>query len=199
MWHVTSVSTSSSTRCPPSVAPRAGPLRTARQRPAGLTHVPPPAGASAQLEHSDVERLILVSHSHYYRAFFRRFLHPTFFQRDPVYARTLQTKSVPNCSVLACELDFSLRPYVVRNVNVITFPPAPSATASSAKAGSEGAAGQARRPASAYAGSGAASARSRADETSGRSSGGSSSARERLGGGGGGVMGFLHRFQSNKI
>ena len=90
-----------------------------------------------QLEHCDAERIIVVGHSHYYRAFFKRFLHPVFFQRDPGLARTLQTKSVPNCSVLSCEMEFDLRPYPVVNVSEIHFSP-PGAPSQKGAAGRRG-------------------------------------------------------------
>mmetsp|Transcript_41004 Transcript_41004/g.108374 ORF Transcript_41004/g.108374 Transcript_41004/m.108374 type:complete len:281 (+) Transcript_41004:2-844(+) len=76
-----------------------------------------------QIEHAPAERIVIVGHSHYYRAFFKRFLHPAFFHRDAGLARTLQTKSVPNCCVLSCSLDFSFRPYPVMNVSEINFNP----------------------------------------------------------------------------
>ena len=63
-----------------------------------------------QVEHSPAKTIVVVGHSHFYRELFRRFLHPAFFQHDPQLARTLQTKSVPNCSVLCCDLDFTMRP-----------------------------------------------------------------------------------------
>ena len=49
------------------------------------------------------------SHSHFFREIFRRFLHPSFYMTDSHLARTLQTKSIPNCTVLACDFDFSLK------------------------------------------------------------------------------------------
>lgn len=52
-----------------------------------------------QIEHADADKIVIVSHSHYFRAFLRRFLHPSFIHRNAQLARTLQTKSVPNCSV----------------------------------------------------------------------------------------------------
>lgn len=73
-----------------------------------------------QLEHASADVIIVVGHSHYFRALFSRFLHPAFFARDPGLAKTLQTKSVPNCTVLDCDIDFSLRPYPIRHVNMIT-------------------------------------------------------------------------------
>ena len=63
-----------------------------------------------QVEHSPAKTMVVVGHSHFFREVFRRFLHPAFFQHDPQLARTLQTKSVPNCSVLCCDLDFTMRP-----------------------------------------------------------------------------------------
>ena len=83
-----------------------------------------------QLEHASSDRIIVVGHSHYYQALFKRFLHPSFFQRDAALARMLQTKSVPNCAVVKCELDFSLRPHVMRTVELFNVPP-PNDTASS--------------------------------------------------------------------
>jgi len=79
-----------------------------------------------QAEHSAAETIVLVGHSHFFREVFRRFLHPTFHLTDPHLARTLQSKSIPNCTVLACEFDFAMRPYVIRHVNEIRFAPPPA-------------------------------------------------------------------------
>ena len=123
-----------------------------------------------QIEHADAERIVIVGHSHYYRAFFKRFLHPAFFQRDAGLAKTLQTKSVPNCCVLSCELDFSLRPYPVRNVAEIHFNPVGSTdkadkkqSAKEAKHGGGGGGGRkgVLPPASAHAPEDGATARQR--------------------------------------
>jgi len=110
-----------------------------------------------QLEHASADVIIVVGHSHYFRALFSRFLHPAFFARDPGLAKTLQTKSVPNCTVLDCDIDFSLRPYPIRHVNMITV------AEDSAKPSKTGTSGLPKAPAQAQpsaarlaAGSGAA-------------------------------------------
>ena len=81
---------------------------------------PPPPPALVAAEHCAADKIVCVGHSHFFREIFRRFLHPAFAHRDPHLSRTLQSKSVPNCSVLCCEVDFSLKPYMIRNVNQVS-------------------------------------------------------------------------------
>jgi hypothetical protein len=112
-----------------------------------------------QAEHSAAETIVLVGHSHFFREVFRRFLHPTFHLTDPHLARTLQSKSIPNCTVLACEFDFAMRPYVIRHVNEIRFapPPATRSNSDAAERGKTPKSGGASRPAGAVGAAGASS------------------------------------------
>ena len=74
-----------------------------------------------QAEHCAADKIVMVGHSHFYREFFRRYLHPTYWHTDPLYSKLLQTKSIPNCSVVCCDVDFSFRPYVIQHVTEVTF------------------------------------------------------------------------------
>lgn len=72
-----------------------------------------------QMQYSTAESIVLVGHSHFFRGFFQRYLHPSVHHRSPEMATELQSSSVPNCAVLHCQLDFGCSPFVVTSVTQI--------------------------------------------------------------------------------
>lgn len=82
-----------------------------------------------QIQHSTASTIIVVAHSHLFRAIFKRFLHPTVFHRHAKLAQRLQTQSVPNGTVLDCEMAFNCPPFVLKNVRELTLGEAPGAAA----------------------------------------------------------------------
>ena len=62
-----------------------------------LIHLHPPM----QVRYSPAKSIVIVAHSHLFRAFFKRFLHPGFVHTAPAVAQRLQTTSVPNGMVAA--------------------------------------------------------------------------------------------------
>eukprot|EP00316_Scyphosphaera_apsteinii_P020048 CAMPEP_0119331740 /NCGR_PEP_ID=MMETSP1333-20130426/81294_1 /TAXON_ID=418940 /ORGANISM="Scyphosphaera apsteinii, Strain RCC1455" /LENGTH=625 /DNA_ID=CAMNT_0007341413 /DNA_START=54 /DNA_END=1931 /DNA_ORIENTATION=+ len=79
-----------------------------------------------QIRFADASSIVIVAHSHLFRAIFKRFLHPTVFHRSPELAQRLQSTSVPNGTVLDCELDFMCSPFLLKNVSEIVVPELPA-------------------------------------------------------------------------
>jgi len=70
-----------------------------------------------QIKHAPADAIVVVGHSHFYRAFCQRVLHPVLRRRETEMVDRLQTTSIPNGTLLCLELDFDREPYVCVHVS----------------------------------------------------------------------------------
>lgn len=74
----------------------------------------------SQLLYSPHKSVIVVGHSHFFRAVFQRYLSSAFCERQPRFAERLKTWKLMNCGVARVELDPSLIPdYPIADVELI--------------------------------------------------------------------------------
>jgi len=69
-----------------------------------------------QIHYCPHERIVLVGHSHFFRALFQRFLHSEVQRREPELARKLCEDVMPNCAVVSCQFDFSRGPRMITDL-----------------------------------------------------------------------------------
>ena len=69
-----------------------------------------------QIQYSPYEKIVLVGHSHFFRALFQRFLHSDVQRREPELARKLCEDVMPNCGVACCQFDFDRGPRMITAV-----------------------------------------------------------------------------------
>ena len=70
--------------------------------------------------------IIVVGHSHYFRALFQRFLHADVEYSQPELAHRLLDELMPNCSLACCQLDFARGPRMITDVRPMIAVPTPS-------------------------------------------------------------------------
>ncbi|KAL1515006.1 hypothetical protein AB1Y20_004077 [Prymnesium parvum] len=64
-----------------------------------------------QIKYAPSDTIVVVGHSHFYRSFFHRLLHPVFRRKEPELSDRLQTTSMANGTLLCLELDFDHEPF----------------------------------------------------------------------------------------
>ena len=69
-----------------------------------------------QIQYSPHDVIIVVGHSHFFRAMFQRFLHSDVARRSPELATKLTEDVLPNCGVACCQFDFTRGPRPITEV-----------------------------------------------------------------------------------
>ena len=78
-----------------------------------------------QIHYSPHDTIIVVGHSHFFRAMFQRFLHSEVQRRSPDLARILCEDVLPNCGVASCQFDFTRGPRMITDVCPLLSSPSP--------------------------------------------------------------------------
>lgn len=73
----------------------------------------------AQLKYSPHKTIVVVGHSHFFRAVFKQFLSTEFKETNKEFARQLSTMKLPNCGVAQLDLDPASESGLVTNVELL--------------------------------------------------------------------------------